>query len=1246
MYLKSLQNQVLYLFLSFWFGRLAYNLFRTSGNILNYGLGVGFAFLSLFMVKSLFFLTKKTENPMRRYLTEKEEPVLFDYLYKLADEASAPRPHRVFLTDRVNASVSYDLSLLNLLFPSKKNLEIGLGLVNVLNLGEFKAVLAHEYGHFAQRSMLLGRYVYVAQQIAARIVGKRDILDKFLSGLSSFDIRIAWIGWILSILVWAIRSLIETCFSVVSIAERALSREMEFQADLVAVSLTGSDALIHALSKLQVADEAYENALNIVDSQLNKKNAIANMYTLQSNYIQKMSWLLDDKQYGKSPTVPKIEPEKNRIFSSRTYNPPKMWATHPADKDREENAKNIYIPAEIDNQSTKSLLSDSLKYEKEMTATLIATAKVETTVISDEESIKAQNTEYFDWSFLNPKYHASFLNRYAFRYHKSIDELYNWQSNNTELTSVFKELYPEDLNVKLNQLKEIHEEINALVISENEVLTSEKRRIWHRGEEIKRREIPSVIKELRTEEEKVVEHLKTHDIKCRRAHYEAANATGFGWGEYLKNLSSIVHYAEHTIVNLNDSARKFHNVLNVVLADGRVSSSELTDVLRASNDYYNATRKGFTDSDKLKLNTKLLQKLNLENYKSSFEEFTLTNPTKENINEWVNVIDGWANSALQNINKLRNVALEHLLDTEDEIRTNYLENKKMSEPAPNGIQIIKDYALLLPGTERSIQRKLNFRDRFFQGDGLVASVAKFAISGSLIFGALFLGSYSQKSELYVYNGIQTAVVVDIDNSKHTLNPNQHKKIDVNFDTDYIITTTTISGEPIETLETDFDDPSNAYIYNIANAGAFIKYPVFYGYDGRDQQTNLGVNKWISSEADYILEEAPESISTSSNNTTGRRDVITAYSNIDPYDLLTIVEDSVGIQKIVTSHVTWDETESLHLISWMRLLASNPKGMDILKNRLAKNKNEIYTLRALQDNADSLQRIKICDEHQKMALKNPDNADFHYLSIRCLDDEQEKNTTFIKGHEKFPQHTWLSFAAAYSYAEREQWQKSYSAFKIANKKNKALAVNIGVDAERVRRVLENKLGINIDHSQRINNETIAAYKEMESGQLAHRDDNQNHVYYLMSQGKLTEAYSFVSDYEHNIPSLLRFLAASEGVDREIVDEALNLDTMDGINFYTIWSAIGVAVNEGKDYDEYLNSIELMGIERKTLEQFIEQLKRLNTKKAETIIKTLDFNYQPYFYTLGAVILRKKAPKHWKTYMNSLLFANEKPFISNH
>ncbi len=151
----------------------------------------------------------------------------------------------------MNAAVFYEISIINLIFPTRKNLEIGLALVNALSLGELKAVLAHEFGHFAQRTMYVGRWVYMGQQIAGHIIAKRDALDRFLQVLSRLDLRVAWVGWLLTLVVWSIRSVMEIVFRGVIIVQRALSREMEFQADLVAVSLTGSDALVHALHRAE-----------------------------------------------------------------------------------------------------------------------------------------------------------------------------------------------------------------------------------------------------------------------------------------------------------------------------------------------------------------------------------------------------------------------------------------------------------------------------------------------------------------------------------------------------------------------------------------------------------------------------------------------------------------------------------------------------------------------------------------------------------------------------------------------------------------------------------------------------------------------------------------------------------------------------------------------------------------------------------------------------------------------------------
>jgi Zn-dependent protease with chaperone function len=205
---------LVYLSLSGWFAWASYSFLRhgftgNGGDFYSWIAGIGSGLISLFMIKALFFV-KKGSLGNEYEITEKDQPQLFRFLHQLADETGAPRPHRVFLSPQVNACVFYDLSILNFFFPSKKNLEIGLALVNVLSVSELKAVLAHEFGHFAQKSMAVGNWVYIAQQIAAHLIARRDALDDFLRSVSRFDIRVAWIGWILRLVIWSLRSALES----------------------------------------------------------------------------------------------------------------------------------------------------------------------------------------------------------------------------------------------------------------------------------------------------------------------------------------------------------------------------------------------------------------------------------------------------------------------------------------------------------------------------------------------------------------------------------------------------------------------------------------------------------------------------------------------------------------------------------------------------------------------------------------------------------------------------------------------------------------------------------------------------------------------------------------------------------------------------------------------------------------------------------------------------------------------------
>ena len=209
--------------------------------------GVASGLIFLFMVKGLFKRSRQDAGS-RVEVTEAAQPELFAFIRKLCADTRAPFPHRVFLVPDVNAAVAYNESFLNLVSPARKNLIIGLGLVNRLTLTEFKAVLAHEFGHFSQKSMKLGRYVYTANKVVADVVYARDWLDDAVAAATRTDIRIAVFAWAVQGILWCLRKLLAGLFRATNFANASLSRQMEYNADLVAASVTGSDALVFALA--------------------------------------------------------------------------------------------------------------------------------------------------------------------------------------------------------------------------------------------------------------------------------------------------------------------------------------------------------------------------------------------------------------------------------------------------------------------------------------------------------------------------------------------------------------------------------------------------------------------------------------------------------------------------------------------------------------------------------------------------------------------------------------------------------------------------------------------------------------------------------------------------------------------------------------------------------------------------------------------------------------------------------------
>ena len=705
-----------------------------------------------------------------------------------------------------------------------------------------------------------------------------------------------------------------------------------------------------------------------------------------------------------------------------------------------------------------------------------------------------------------------------------------------------------------------------------------------------------------------------------------------------------MHYSEHSITNINDVNKKFNNVLNIALADGNVSSSEMVDILNVSNDYYNVLRRVYNDSNDLVLDAKLLENMKVVSYKSTFETFKLPPPSRENINDWVNVIGGWAGVALKALHKLRNEALELLLDTEDSVKEAFLNNKSLGTvPSIKGIP--EDYATLVPGTERKIQRKLGAWDRFATGDGIVPSLAKFGIAGGILFAAIFYGNQSQKLPFYIYNGLQTDITVNIDNSTISLKPNTSESIQLNYGRTYPITAKTFEGYDIENEKFTLDS-HHTYVYNVANSGVFIEHPIFYGYGNRtpkgiNDSKILGAKKFFSSDADYILEEPPAQISLPSGSLGERKEELKAFSNISPENLVSIIENEGDLKQIIKSHSYWDDGTSKHTLTWLSYLRGIDNGVHILESRLKRVPDEFISLRLLQDLSDSLSHRSICEKQKQLSVDHPEKADYYYLATRCIEDEVLKDQKFIEGHKKWKNHAWLAYAAAYVYNQDNNFKLAYDAYKIAAKNNLALGEILADDAERIKRLINLRNNENLKTI--VTTRDIDFYKTIESGNIEGEKSNPDYVYYLIYKGELEEAYKLSQNFE-NIKGYTQYLiAASNGATQVMKDAAFKNTDYEGLNLNTAWSVLGLAVKENKDYKPYLNTFESLKLEDGFMEELLKLIKAKNYNAVDKHIEVLQFRWKAQTYVLAHIILDGNIPLKWKQILKAGLFANEKPFF---
>jgi Zn-dependent protease with chaperone function len=164
-------------------------------------------------------------------LTEESQPRLFAEIRDIAQATGQAMPREVYLEPDVNAWVAQRGGVLGI--GSRRIMGLGLGLMQVLSRSQFRAVLAHEFGHYHGGDTALGPLIYRTRSAIGRTL--QGLGDSFLN--KPFELY--------GNLFLRITS--------------AVSRREEFVADELAATVVGARPLASGLRRTRGAGLAFRS---------------------------------------------------------------------------------------------------------------------------------------------------------------------------------------------------------------------------------------------------------------------------------------------------------------------------------------------------------------------------------------------------------------------------------------------------------------------------------------------------------------------------------------------------------------------------------------------------------------------------------------------------------------------------------------------------------------------------------------------------------------------------------------------------------------------------------------------------------------------------------------------------------------------------------------------------------------------------------------------------------------------------
>lgn len=461
--------------------------------------GLGFV-VSFFLVKFLFS-TKKVDRSHLIEITKADEPELFELINDIVKKVNTSFPKKVYLSSDVNAAVFYDSSFWSMFLPVRKNLQIGLGLVNSVTKSELKAILAHEFGHFSQKTMKVGSYVYNVNHIIFELVNENDTFQQKVQEMadvsSYFTIFIMLAEYIIQFIKWILKKL----YVVINKSYLGLSREMEFHADEIAASVTGYEPLKESLLRLNLAEHSYNSILSYYEGEIENNFVSKNIYKEQFFVLNFLGINNNLQIINNLPSI-SID-EMNRYVDSKIVIKD-QWSSHPSTIDRIERLeKTGFKISLLDNDPANNFFKKIEKYQEEFTRKMFSG-------IEYKGAITKLNLEEFSASFTESYINNTFSKIFNNYYDNNNPIPFDLQllDRTNEILS-FEELYSDQKVELTNKRKALENDQNILQNIYDKVF--EINSFDYDGKKYKNKDSKNLLNELKEEHDAINKQIEAND---------------------------------------------------------------------------------------------------------------------------------------------------------------------------------------------------------------------------------------------------------------------------------------------------------------------------------------------------------------------------------------------------------------------------------------------------------------------------------------------------------------------------------------------------------------------------------------------------------------------------------------------------------------------------------------------------------------------------------------------------------------